>query len=678
MPRKYYITTAIDYVNSAPHIGTAYEKISGDVFARFHRLLGEDVYFQMGSDEHSLNVLRSARAKGADPLAYCDEMEQVFRGVWKKLEISFDRFIRTSEEDHVVGLSKLFRNLEKDIYQGHYEGYYCESCEAFLREKDLTDGKCPNHGTEPKWIVEENYFFRLSKYADPLLRHIEENPGFIRPESRRNEIVQLIRGGLEDISVTRAGTDWGVPLPLDPSHVIYVWFDALSNYATGVGYGYDEERFAKWWPADVHVIGKDITRFHCVFWPSMLMSAGVPLPKTIFGHGFVYFKGQRLSKSRGVTVDPLEAADVFGPCALRYFLMREGTYGRDVDFTWEQFRSRYDSELANDLGNLVSRSAAMVGRFLGGTIDRSSLDVDFDAGGLPSLAEDVLGRVTVAMDEFAPQNALSAVWELVRAANAYIEQEKPWVLAKEDTERLRDVLFSVIETIRQVAILAWPVVPGKSEEILARLGLTLSPGDIPLDELLRWGAGWPARIDVTKGDAVFPKYSDEDLEKRFDIGSGGGGAAGEGNAGEGTDAGEGAAGAARTDEDGGDSSASGTQGARAKKQEGGTKMISFETFKELDLRLAKILEASKVEGTTKLISMRVDLGDGDERQMVAGIAEGYEPNGLVGRTIVVVANLEPAKIRGLDSQAMLLAAVGDGSIALVAPDKDLPPGTKVS
>ncbi len=637
MPGKYYITTAIDYVNSPPHIGTAYEKISADVFARFRRLMGDEVYFQMGSDEHSLNVLRAARAKGIDPLAYCDEMETVFRRVWEKLEIKFDRFIRTTEHDHVVGLKKLFEAIKDDIYHGHYEGYYCESCEAFLQEKDLVGGNCPTHGTKPEWIKEENYFFRLSNYADPLLEHIERNPGFIQPPSRRNEIVQLIKGGLEDISVTRAGTDWGVPFPGDESQVIYVWVDALSNYATGAGYGYDDERFEKWWPADVHLVGKDVTRFHCVIWPAMLMSAGIALPKTIYGHGFVYFKGQKLSKSRGVVVDPLEAADVFGASALRYFLMREGTYGRDVDFTWDHFRTRYDSELANDLGNLVSRATAMVGKFLDGTIDAAAVRDATAAGGLAALSETTRAAVIEAMNGYAPQTALDAIWELVRKANAFIEEEKPWVLAKKDPERIPGVLFSVLEAIRQVAVLVWPVIPGKSEEILASLGLTLNPGETPLTDLLRWGAGWPDRIEISKPAAIFPKYSDEELAQTFD-----------------------------------------TAETEATEKEGDRKMLSFDRFKELDLRLARIMDAAKVEGTTKLIRMTIDLGDGDQRQLIAGIAEGYAAEELVGKTIVVVANLEPAKIRGIESQAMLLAAVGDGGISLVGPDKELPPGTRVS
>jgi methionyl-tRNA synthetase len=388
----------------------------------------------------------------------------------------------------------------------------------------------------------------------------------------------------------------------------------------------------------------------------MLMSAGIPLPKTIYGHGFVYFKGQKLSKSRGVVVDPLEAADVFGPSALRYFLMREGTYGRDVDFTWEQFRTRYDSELANDLGNLVSRATAMVGKFLGGTIPGADARDVSVAGALAELAETTREAVIEAMNGYAPQTALAAIWELVRRANAFIEEEKPWVLAKENPERVPAVLFSVLETIRQIAVLAWPVLSSKSEEILESLGLTLKPGEAPLADLLRWGAGWPDTIEISKPAAVFPKYSDEELADKFDIAAGGEAAGGQ------------ATGAAET------------EGAETKttKREGDRRMLSFDRFKELDLRLARVMDAAKVEGTTKLIRMTVDLGDGDQRQMVAGIAEGYAAEELVGKTIVVVANLEPAKIRGIESQAMLLAAVSDGGISLVSPDKELPPGTRVS
>ncbi|MCD4690539.1 methionine--tRNA ligase [bacterium] len=667
MAGKYYITTAIDYVNSAPHIGTAYEKISADVFARFHRLLGDNVYFQMGNDEHSLNVARAAREKGMDPHAYCDEMESVFRDIWAKLEISFDQFVRTTSEEHARRLSLLFRALADDVFKGHYEGYYCESCEAFLQEKDLVDGQCPTHGTEPTWIREENYFFRLSKYAEPLLEHIESHPEFIQPESRRNEILQLIKGGLDDISVTRAGSEWGVPLPMDPSHVIYVWVDALTNYITGVGYGEDDVAFEHWWPADVHLIGKDITRFHCVIWPAMLMSAGIKLPKTIYGHGFVYFKGQKLSKSRGVVVNPLEAADVFGPCALRYFLMREGTYGKDLDFTWEQFHSRYNSELANDLGNLVSRSTAMVEKFLGGRVVSHADATANDDGGraLIELAKAVASDAAKAVTGYAPQIALGRVWELVRRANAYIEEEKPWVLAKTDLPRLEQVLFDVLEVVRQIAIMTWSFMPAKSEEMLARIGQSFEPGVLPYDELMTWGHGWEGAASVTKGEPVFPKYSDDDLMDKFDVLSVG--------------QPPGAEDAPVANAGGGDSvTDGGTAPPEDTPRKDGKAMISFDQFQALEFKLAVVLEAEKIEGAKKLLKLRVDLGGGDVRQMVAGISMSYAPDELVGKTILVLANLEPATIRGVESQAMLLAATTDDGIAVLVPDRALPAGTKVS
>jgi len=665
MGNRYYITTAIDYVNSSPHIGTAYEKISADVFARYHRMMGDDVYFQMGSDEHSLNVVRAARDRGMDPKAYCDEMEQIFRGIWAKLEIGFDHFIRTTDETHVRGLRALFERMRDDIYPGHYEGYYCESCESFQQEKDLVDGCCPVHGTPPTWIKEENYFFRLSRYAEPLLRHIESHPDFIEPESRRNEIVQFLRSGLADISVTRAGADWGTPFPMDESQVVYVWVDALTNYATGVGLGTDEARFEKWWPADVHIVGKDITRFHCIIWPAMLMAAGIELPRKVFGHGFVYFKGERLSKSRGVVVDPLEAADVFGPCALRYFLMREGTYGRDVDFTWEQFRARYDSELANDLGNLLSRTTAMVERFLGGEFERPGAGA---GGDLETVARRVRADYVAAMGSYAPQSALAAIWELVRRANAYIEEEKPWALAKSEPERLPAVLFGVMEAIRQVAVMAWPVMPGKCAEILEALGFAQAIGNGGLDDLLLWGSAWSERVSVKRTDAVFPKYTDEELTVAFDGGDGRGGSiSGKPTAGGGTGKhGEDKAGAGEP-----------RGGPPDGKEKGDSKLLKFDEFQKLELKLAKIIEAERVEGTDKLLRLKVDLGGGDERQMVAGIAEAYSGEDLVGRTVVVVANLEPATIRGVESSAMLLAASGDDGTSLLVPDRELPPGTRV-
>ena len=369
MPR-FYLTTAIDYVNSPPHLGTAYEKITADVIARFKRSAGFDTHFLMGADEHSLNVRRRAEEQGFDPLDYCERMEAVFRAVWAKLDISYDEFIRTTEERHRVAVQKLLGAIRRggDLYEGTYEGWYCVSCEAFKQDKDLEDGRCPLHKARPDWIRERNHFFRLSAYRDRLLRLYRERPGFIEPESRRNELTRVLESGLMDLSVSRPGLDWGIPVPFDDKTVVYVWFDALINYLSATGYGEDEAGWEERWPADLHIVGKDITRFHAVIWPAMLLSAGLPVPGKVFGHGFVNFMGARMSKSLGTAVDPLEAADHFGPDPLRLFLVREIQYGQDGDFSWDRFEARYDADLANSLGNLVSRITSMADRYRGGRL----------------------------------------------------------------------------------------------------------------------------------------------------------------------------------------------------------------------------------------------------------------------------------------------------------------------
>ncbi len=485
---KYYITTAIDYVNSRPHIGTAFEKIAADCIARYKRLRGFDTFFSMGNDEHSLNVEKEARSQNLDPLEYCDRMQVVFEEIWQTLDLSYDRFVRTTEPDHEKAVVEIFRRIEKkgDIFKDVYRGLYCVSCENFIQEKDLVDGKCPNHLTVPQEIEEENYFFRLTRYGDRLLKHIEDNPAFIQPASRRNEIVNVIRSGLIDVSVSRSSQGWGIPLPSDQDHVVYVWFDALINYVTSAGFPVNADSFEKYWPADLHVIGKDITRFHCVIWPAMLMSAGIPLPKTIYAHGFITVEGRKISKSLGNVVDPRDLVNEFGTDAVRYYLMREVSFERDGDFSTGQLRGRYNADLANDLGNLLNRLAGMAKKYLG---EDFPLPVSAeDDGVLREFAGDVAKRYTEHVDRFEWHAALAAVWELVRRCNQYVEESAPWMLAKDPDKkaRLSTVLYNCAETLRFTAVLISPVMPAKTTELLHALGIERSSSDLRFDDDAVW------------------------------------------------------------------------------------------------------------------------------------------------------------------------------------------------
>jgi methionyl-tRNA synthetase len=664
--KTYFLTTAIDYVNSPPHLGTAYEKVCADVIARYRRLCGFDTRFLMGNDEHSQNVFKKAQEEGLDPLTYCDRMEQIFRGAWTRLDVSFDDFIRTTEPRHRAGTTEIARRIYDagDIYEGVYEGWYCIGCEEFKQEKDLVDGNCPLHPTlTPEWIREKNYFFRLSKYQQPLLDHFAAHPEFLQPEIRRNEILRLIEGGLIDVSVSRAGQSWGIPLPWDPSSVVYVWFDALINYASAVGLGGDPELFAKWWPADLHVIGKDITRFHAVIWPAMLLSAKLPLPRAIFGHGFMTLNGQRMSKTLGTIVDPLVAADRHGHDPLRLYLVKEIAFGGDGDFSWERYDERYNVDLANNLGNLVSRVTAMAHRYRGGRLTPVAAGSDQ----LVRLAETVVAEYRSRMDAFALHDGAAAAYRLIDASNEFIAATAPWSLAKDPAaaDRLTQVLFDAAEAIRLAAVLLEPIMPSSSREILRRVGALegVAGGEskgLNFDRDGRWrndgarvllqeGPLWPRKEMSVTDNPVPPDGPSPGALPPVSAPVA---------AGAPSPAPAAAPGAA-------------PPGAQTDSR------ITIDDFMKVELRVAKVLAAEKVEKSKKLLKLSVDVGT-EQRTLVAGIAEAYDPESLVGRTVVVVFNLKPAKLMGIESNGMVLAASPDGGKPEVVTFAQPPaPGTRV-
>lgn len=654
---RFYLTTAIDYVNSRPHLGTAYEKITADVIARYKRLAGFETHFLMGNDEHSQNVYKRARERGLEPHAYCDQMEREFRAVWTQLDISFDDFIRTTEPRHKAAVQQLAQRCfdKGDIYEGEYEGWYCVSCEAFKQERELVDGACPLHATQtPEWIREKNYFFKLSKYRDALLAHHRENPAFLQPDARRNELLRLIEGGLEDISVSRAGQSWGIPLPFAPENVVYVWFDALINYAAAVGYGTDPARFETDWPADLHIVGKDITRFHAVVWPAMLMSAGMRLPSQVYGHGWVNFGGQRMSKSLGTSLDPTDVAARFGPDPLRLYLVKEIAYGGDGDFTWERYEERYNVDLANNLGNLVSRLAAMADKYRGGQLAAAG-----GGGRLAQVAESAVGRYRTSMDALALHEGATAAFQIVDACNEFIAETTPWSLAKRESDagRLDEVLFEVAEGLRIAAVLLRPIMPASAAEILRRVGDTTQADALQLDRDSQWRAG-DAR-QITKGASLWPRVGESDKSDAIVAGTMARPAQKEESSVQETPAGEPMASDAPVTPPATDTS------------------ISFEQFMGVELRVAKVLDAEAVPKSKKLLKLTVDAGT-ERRTIVAGIAAAYQPEQLIGRTVVIVANLKPAKLMGIESQGMVLAAGPEGQPpTLIACDESIPPGTRV-
>ena len=671
---RFYVTTAIDYVNSRPHLGTAYEKVATDVIARYKRLCGVETRFLMGNDEHSQNVFKQASDERLDPLAYCDRMDKAFRETWSHLDISYDDFIRTTETRHRTGVTTLVQQIYDagDIYAGVYEGWYCIGCEAFKPEKDLVDRRCSLHPTlAPQWLREKNYFFRLSRYQSRLAEHFGRHPEFIAPAVRRNEIARLIESGLEDISVSRAGQAWGIPLPFDPSSVVYVWFDALVNYASAVGLGRDQELFDRWWPADLHVIGKDITRFHAVIWPAMLMAANLPLPRAIFGHGFMSVGGQRMSKSLGNVVDPGDVVDRFrvvhgfspelarriGPDPLRLYLVKEIVFGGDGDFSWERYDERYNADLANNLGNLVSRVSAMIGRYCGGRVGAVGA-----AGRLAAAGDEAVRSYRTAMDALALHEGAAAAFRLVDATNEYIADTAPWTLAKDRAHaaQVEQILFDAAEAIRLVAVLLTPIMPRSAAEMLRRVGVATATLDLARDGAWRRGG---ERV-VVQEDVLWPRIETRPVKAPSEEHN-----VTEKPADPSHSAGSAVAGTTPASP----VPVAATEGTAAATPD----RISIDDFLRVELRVAKVVSAERVPKSSRLLKLLVDTGQ-DQRTIVAGIAEAYEPDALLGRTVVIVANLKPAKLMGVESHGMVLAASPEGGKpTLLTCDEASAAGTRV-